>query len=177
MIDSLYNASVNSEYRGIVMEKFKKTNAMRLLETQKIEYELLTYEVDENDLSGEHIANEIGFPYEQVFKTLVTKGEKNGYAVFCIPACLELDLKKAAAAAGEKRLEMLHVKDLLPTTGYIRGGCSPLGMKKKFPTFIDETCRLYDKITVSAGVRGGVLLLSPDDLVRAAEAVVCEVTY
>ena len=159
------------------MEKFKKTNAMRLLETQKIEYELLTYEVDESDLSGEHIAHEIGLPEEQIFKTLVTKGEKNGHVVFCIPTCLELDLKKAASAAGEKRIEMLHVKDLLPTTGYIRGGCSPLGMKKKFPTFIDEACLLYDKITVSAGVRGGLLLLSPDDLVRAAKATVCEVTY
>ncbi len=158
------------------MEKFKKTNAMRLLDVAKTPYELLTYEVDESDLSGEHIAHEICFPEEQVFKTLVTKGAKNGHVVFCIPTCLELDLKKAAAAAGEKRLEMIAVKELLGVTGYIRGGCSPLGMKKKFLTIIDESCMLYDKITVSAGVRGGVLLVSPCDLIDAAQALVSDVT-
>lgn len=156
-------------------EKIKKTNAMRLLENEGVEYTLLTYEVDENDLSGNHIAREINLPAEQVFKTLVTKG-KGGYFVFCIPTCLELDLKKAAKAAGEKNLEMIAVKDLLAVTGYIRGGCSPLGMKKVFPTYIDETCGLYDKITVSAGVRGEVLLVNPDELIKAADMNVADLT-
>ena len=159
------------------MEKFKKTNAMRLLDTAKISYELLTYEVDESDLSGEHIANETGLSDELVFKTLVAKGDKSGYFVFCIPVCCELDMKKAAVCAGEKRIELIPVKELLSVTGYIRGGCSPLGMKKKFPTYIDESCMLFDKITVSAGVRGGVLLLSPGDIITAADAKVCDIAF
>ena len=110
-----------------------KTNAMRRLDAAKIKYEVKEYEVDENDLSGTHIAEQIGLPFTQVFKTLVAKGEKSGVVVFCIPVDREIDLKKAAVVTGNKKLEMLHVKDLLGTTGYIRGGCSPIGMKKKFP--------------------------------------------
>lgn len=109
-------------------------------------------------------------PPEQLFKTLVTKGDKTGHMVFCIPVAEELDLKKAAECSKNKKIEMLHVKDLLPVTGYIRGGCSPIGMKKKFPTFIDETAQLFDEIGVSAGVRGCQIIISPDDLVKYTEA-------
>ncbi len=142
-----------------------KTNVMRLLEQAGISYRAMEYEVDENNLGGEHVAEQIGMPPEQVFKTLVAKGEKKGFIVFCIPVNLELNLKKAAAAIGDKKIEMLPVKELLNTTGYIRGGCSPIGMKKKFPTYIDETAILYDEITVSAGVRGCQLCIPRDQLI------------
>lgn len=132
----------------------KKTNAERLLEAAKIKFEVLEYKVDEKDLSGEHIARELALEPEMVFKTLVLKGEKNGFAVCCIPVNAELDLKKVAVIAGEKKIEMIPEKLLLPTTGYVRGGCSPVGMKKKFPTFFDETAELFDEIYVSGGVRG-----------------------
>ena len=141
-----------------------KTNVMRLLEAAKIPYDLLEYEVDENDLSGESTARKTGKDHSQVFKTLVFFGEKNGYGVCCIPVCDELDLKKVAKAFGEKKVEMIPVKDLLKTTGYIRGGCSPVGMKKPFPTVIDETAVLFDKIYVSAGVRGAMLGIEPTAL-------------
>ncbi len=147
-----------------------KTNAMRLLESAQIDFEIYEYEVDENDLSGNHIASEIGFDPDRVFKTLVAKGDKTGYTVFCIPTSFELDLKKAAKVSGNKAIEMLCVKDLLGVTGYIRGGCSPIGMKKKFPTFIDETAQLWDRITISAGVRGSVVLLAPEKLSEFCEA-------
>lgn len=137
-----------------------KTNAMRLLDAAKIPYKTAEYEVDENDLSGIHVAEQLGQPAEQVFKTLVLKGERTGFFVCCIPVDKELDLKKAAKAAGDKKAEMLPLKDLLPTTGYIRGGCSPVGMKKKFPTFIDETAELFDEIAVSAGVRGAQIIVN-----------------
>ena len=153
-----------------------KTNAMRRLDAAKIKYEVKEYEVDENDLSGTHIAEQIGLPFEQVFKTLVAKGDKSGVVVFCIPVDREIDLKKAAVVTGNKKLEMLHVKDLLGTTGYIRGGCSPIGMKKKFPTFIDESATEFDEITVSAGVRGAQLLLKVDELVKFVEAKICQIT-
>lgn len=153
-----------------------KTNAMRRLDAAKIEYEVKEYEVDENDLSGTHIAEQIGLPFEQVFKTLVAKGEKSGVVVFCIPVDKEIDLKKAAVVTGNKKLEMLHVKDLLGTTGYIRGGCSPIGMKKKFPTYIDESAENFEQITVSAGVRGAQLLLNVKRLVEFVEAKVCQIT-
>ena len=143
---------------------------MRLLESAKIEYELLEYEVDESDLSGDTAAAKMGIPPEQMFKTLVFRGEKNGTGVCCIPVHEELDLKKAAKQFGEKKIEMLHVKDLLPVTGYIRGGCSPIGMKKKFPTAIDETALLFDKIYVSAGARGETVKLSPQDLADYVKA-------
>ena len=153
-----------------------KTNAMRLLDTAKIKYEVKEYEVDENDLSGTHIAEQIGLPFEQVFKTLVAKGENSGVVVFCIPVDKEINLKKAAVVTGNKKLEMLHVKDLLGTTGYIRGGCSPIGMKKKFPTYIDESAKNFQQITVSAGVRGAQLLLNVEELVKFVEAKICQIT-
>jgi Cys-tRNA(Pro)/Cys-tRNA(Cys) deacylase len=153
-----------------------KTNVMRLLEQAAIPYKSMEYEVDENNLAGEHVAELIGMPAEQVFKTLVAKGEKKGIVVFCIPVNLELDLKKAAAAIGDKKIEMLHVKDLLGTTGYIRGGCSPIGMKKKFTTYMDETAILYDEITVSAGVKGCQLCIPREALVNYIEATLCDVT-
>lgn len=153
-----------------------KTNAMRILDKEKIEYTPYEYEVDENDLSGVHIARDIGLDPDIVFKTLVAKGDKTGYMVFCIPCAMELDLKKCARASGDKKIEMLHVKDLLSITGYIRGGCSPIGMKKAFPTYIDETALLWDKITVSAGVRGCQLMLSPEKLINLINATVCDLT-
>lgn len=152
-----------------------KTNAMRRLDAAKIPYEVKEYEVDESDLSGVHIATEIGLPFAQVFKTLVAKGDKTGIVVFCIPCDQEIDLKHAAAVTGNKKIEMLHVKDLLATTGYIRGGCSPIGMKKKFPTFIDESARQFERITVSAGVRGAQLLLRVDELVKFVDAKLCPI--
>ncbi len=147
---------------------------MRLLEQAGIPYKAMEYEVDENNLGGEHVAELIGLPPEQVFKTLVAKGEKKGFVVFCIPVNTELDLRKAAAFIGDKKLEMLHVKDLLPTTGYIRGGCSPIGMKKKFPTYMDETAILFDEITVSAGVRGCQLSIPREKLVEYIDAQLCD---
>lgn len=150
-----------------------KTNAMRRLDAAKISYEVKEYTVDENDLSGIHIAYEIGFPFAQVFKTLVAKGDKTGIVVFCIPVDKEIDLKHAAVVTGNKKIEMLHVKDLLSTTGYIRGGCSPIGMKKKFPTYIDESAANFERITVSAGIRGAQLLLRVDELVKFVDAKLC----
>lgn len=153
-----------------------KTNAMRLLEAAKIPYDLLEYAVDESDLSGESVARKTGKDHSQVFKTLVFFGEKNGYGVCCIPACDELDLKKTAKAFGEKKVEMIPVRDLLKVTGYIRGGCSPIGMKKQFPTVIDETACLFDKIYVSAGVRGAMLGIEPDKLADFVGAKTVDVT-
>ncbi len=153
-----------------------KTNAMRLLEAAGIEFEVLEYPVDENDLSGESVARKTGKAHEQIFKTLVFSGEKNGFGVCCIPTCEELNLKKTAKLFGEKKVEMLHVKDLLKTTGYIRGGCSPVGMKKQFPTVIDETACLFDKIYVSAGVRGMMLGVEPQTLADFVNARLADVT-
>ena len=153
-----------------------KTNAMRLLDQAKISYEPREYEWDEKNLAGTHVADQIGMPYEQVFKTLVAKGEKLGYMVFCIPVNTELNLKKAATAVGDKKIEMVQVKDLLGLTGYIRGGCSPIGMKKKFPTYVDETAILYDEITVSAGVRGCQLVVNREALIEYIDAKLVELT-
>ncbi len=147
------------------MKTAPKTNAMRLLDAAKIPYEVLTYEVDESDLSGVHIAEQIGLPLGMVFKTLVAKGDKTGYLVFCIPVAAEIDLRAAAALTGNKKIEMVHVKELLGLTGYIRGGCSPIGMKKKFPTYFDATVATHERITVSAGVRGAQLLVGREALV------------
>lgn len=141
-----------------------KTNAIRLVQQAKIPCRESFYEYDEKDLSGKHAASAIGMPEEQVFKTLVAKGEKTGINVFCIPVCCELDLKQAAKAAGDKNMELIPVKDLLNLTGYIRGGCSPVGMKKKFPVFFDETCMLWEEIAVSAGARGHQMIVPPMDL-------------
>ncbi len=144
-----------------------KTNAMRLLDRAGVAYEAHEYQVDENDLSGVHTANLLGLEPERLFKTLVAKGEKGGYGVFCLPCAKELDLKKAAKALGEKKVEMLHVKDLKAVTGYIRGGCSPIGMKKAYPVFLDESCAKLPRICISAGVRGCMLELDPAALCAA----------
>ena len=141
-----------------------KTNAIRILESRKIIFETVSYEVDENDLSGETVAKKINADPESVFKTLVCIGDKSGHIVFCIPVTQELNLKKAAIASGNKKVEMIKLKDLLSLTGYIRGGCSPVGMKKLFTTFIDETAQLYENIYVSAGVRGMQMKINPEDL-------------
>lgn len=143
-----------------------KTNAMRLLENAGIAMDIVEYEVDETDLSGTHAAALLDIDADCMFKTLVCRDDKGGYAVFCVPVAYELDLKKCAVAAGVKRIEMIHVKELLPLTGYIRGGCSPVGMKKKFPTFIDESAILFDKIYVSAGQRGVQMHLNPEELAK-----------
>ena len=143
-----------------------KTNAVRLVQQAKIPCEERFYEFDEKDLSGIHAAKAVGMPEEQVFKTLVARGEKTGLHVFCIPVCCELDLKKAAKAARDKNMELIPVKELLALTGYIRGGCSPVGMKKKYPTHIDETAVLWDTIAVSAGARGHQMLVPPEALAQ-----------
>lgn len=147
-----------------------KTNAVRLVEQAGFSCKEAYYEFDENDLNGNHAAKSIGLPAEQVFKTLVTRGVRTGINVFCIPVCCELDLKKAAKAAGDKNIQMIQVKELLSITGYIRGGCSPIGMKKKYPTFIDETCILYDEIAVSAGERGHQMLIPYEAIVSIVNA-------
>ena len=147
-----------------------KTNAVRLVQQAKVPCTEMFYEYDENDLNGNHAAKAIGYPAEQVFKTLVAKGDRTGVTVFCIPVCFELDLKKAAKASGNKSIELVAVKELLGLTGYIRGGCSPVGMKKKYPTYIDETCQLYDEIAVSAGERGHQMILAPDALASLVNA-------
>lgn len=164
------------KYRIIykVMNMATKTNAVRLVQQAGIICEEAFYEYDENDLNGNHAAKAIGFPPEQVFKTLVARGERTGIHVFCIPVCCELDLKKAAKAAGDKNIEMVHVKELLGLTGYIRGGCSPVGMKKKYPTHIEESAELFDKIAVSAGARGHQMILSPFELADLIGADFCD---
>ena len=153
-----------------------KTNAMRMLDAAKIKYEIMEYVPDENDLTGTHIAAQIGLDENIVFKTLVAVGDKTGHIVFCIPSPAEIDLKKAAAATGNKKIEMVHVKDLLGLTGYIRGGCSPIGMKKKFPTYIDESAANLERFTVSGGVKGAQLLVSPADIIKYTNAKLCSVT-
>lgn len=154
-------------------EKTVKTNAMRLLDAAGISYTTKEYEVDEKDLSGAHVVEQLGLDKDMVFKTLVARGEKNGIMVFCIPVCEELDLKKAAAVSKDKRVEMIHVKEILGITGYIRGGCSPIGMKKKYPTYIEETAVLFDEIAVSAGVRGCQIFLKPEELAAYTDASFC----
>ncbi|MDN4753377.1 Cys-tRNA(Pro) deacylase [Porphyromonadaceae bacterium W3.11] len=153
-------------------KKSTKTNVARLMDAANISYELVPYEVDENDLSAAHVAEQLGENVEQVFKTLVLRGNKTGLLVCVIPGDAEVDLKKAAQLSGNKSVEMIHQKELLPLTGYIRGGCSPIGMKKSYPTYIDESATLYDQLYVSAGVRGLQLCISPDDLIAYTESVV-----
>ena len=144
------------------------TNAIRLLRAAKIPFDVKEYEVDENDLSGVHIAECLGISPDCMFKTLVARGASGGIYVFCIPAAMELDLKKCAALVKEKSIEMVHVKELLSLTGYIRGGCSPVGMKKKYPTYMDETATLFSPIYVSAGARGAQLEIDPNTLAAFA---------
>jgi Cys-tRNA(Pro)/Cys-tRNA(Cys) deacylase len=143
-----------------------KTNVTRLLDTANIAYSVLTYEVDENDLSGIHTAALVDIPIDQMFKTLALRGNSGAYFVCCVPVASEIDLKKAAKANGEKKADLIAVKELLSLTGYVRGGCSPIGMKKHLPTYIDESAELYDSISVSAGVRGVLVVLNPHDLIE-----------
>ncbi len=157
------------------MKKITKTNAARLLDRAKILYELIPYEVDESDLSAGHLAATIGEDINQVFKTLVLFGEKTKHFVCVIPGDHEVDLKKAAKLSGNKKVDLIAMKDLLPTTGYIRGGCSPIGMKKPFPTFIHESCMQFDHIFISAGMRGLQFKISPNDLVNFVHATVCDI--
>jgi Cys-tRNA(Pro)/Cys-tRNA(Cys) deacylase len=152
-----------------------KTNAGRILDQLKIVYEIKEYKVDEDDLTAEHVADQIGFPYEQVFKTLVVKGDKTGILVACIPGSSELDLKALAAVSGNKKVEMVHVKEIQGLTGYIRGGVSPVGMKKKYSIFVDESAILWDCISISAGLRGAQIIIAPDDLVKSIEAQLAEI--
>ena len=158
------------------MSKLQKTNAMRQLDAARINYEVMQYEVDESDLSGVHIAHQIGLPCDKVFKTLVTRGDKTGIMVFCIPCHLEIDLKLAAAVTGNKSISMMPTSELLANTGYIRGGCSPIGMKKNFPTYIDESALEHEHITVSSGTRGMQLYLSVNDLLKHTGAKLCKIT-
>lgn len=157
------------------MTKINKTNAARLLDKMGLKYELIPYVVDEENLAADHVAAELGEKIEQVFKTLVLRGDKAGIFVCVIPGDKEVDLKSAAKISGNKSAAMLHVKELLPTTGYIRGGCSPIGMKKHFPTFLHNSCLSYDYIYVSAGVRGLQIKIAPADLIKATDATVADV--
>ncbi|AVM53899.1 Cys-tRNA(Pro)/Cys-tRNA(Cys) deacylase [Bacteroides zoogleoformans] len=153
--------------------KINKTNAARLLDKDRIAYELIPYEVDENDLSAVHVAARLGEDIDCVFKTLVLHGDKNGYFVCVIPGEHEVDLKLAAKISGNKKCDLVPMKELLPLTGYIRGGCSPIGMKKLFPTYIHETCLRFPHIYISAGQRGLQLKLAPEDLIKEVCAEVC----
>jgi Cys-tRNA(Pro)/Cys-tRNA(Cys) deacylase len=148
----------------------KKTNAVRILESNNLHFELFEYEFNEDEIDAVSVANKIGVPPEMVFKTLVAQGDKTGYVVFVIPGNAELNLKKAATASGNKKVEMIKAKDLLSVTGYIRGGCSPIGMSKKYPTYIEETSQLFDFIYFSAGVRGMQIKLPPVELAQIIEA-------
>ena len=152
-------------------QKINKTNVARLLDAAKVDYELIPYEVDESDLSAVHVAAQLGEDVDRVFKTIVLHGDKTGHFVCVVPGEHEIDLKKAAKVSGNKKCELLPMKELLPVTGYIRGGCSPIGMKKHFPTYLLESAATFDYIYVSAGQRGLQVKLSPQDLLREAGAV------
>ena len=152
--------------------KIEKTNAARILDKAKIKYELIPYDVDEDDLSAVHVAAQLHEPIDKVFKTLVLHGDKTGYFVCVIPGGEEVDLKKAAAISGNKNCQMIPMKELLPVTGYIRGACSPVGMKKHFPTYIHESCRDFEQVYVSAGKRGLQLMIAPADLMAEVRATV-----
>lgn len=152
------------------MAKIQKTNVARLLDKAKIAYELIPYEVDENNLAASHVAEQLGEDISMVFKTIVLTAGPGKFFVCVVPGDAEIDLKKAAKAAGYKKVELLHMKELLPLTGYIRGGCSPVGMKKPFPTFFHSTAMDFEHIYVSAGVRGLQLRISPSDLISYVKA-------
>lgn len=157
------------------MKKINKTNAARLLDQAHVNYELVPYEVDENNLAADHVAQSLGEDINCVFKTLVLKGDRNGLFVCVIPGNAEVDLKKAARVSGNKKADLIPMKELLPTTGYIRGGCSPVGMKKTFPTFIHQSCQEHEFIYVSAGQRGLQFKIKPTDLVNFVKAQVTDV--
>ncbi|HUI57604.1 MAG TPA: Cys-tRNA(Pro) deacylase [Bryobacteraceae bacterium] len=156
-------------------ESSVKTNAARMLDLANIPYQLREYPVDENDLSAPHVAAAIGMPPEQVFKTLVARGDRTGVLMACIPASSELDLKALAAASGNKKVDLAPLKEVLGLTGYIRGGVSPVGTKKPYPVYLDETAELWDIISVSAGVRGCQMLVAPGDLARVVELRRCDI--
>lgn len=157
-------------------DKIEKTNAMRQLDSVGIEHAIGEYEYDETELSGEHAAEALGISKDEIFKTLVTRSNTGDYFVFVVPVASELNLKKAASAAGVKKIEMIHVKELLPLTGYVRGGCSPIGMKTPFPTFIDETAMLYDRIYISAGKRGAQIIINGEVLADFIGALLVDIT-
>ena len=157
-------------------DKIQKTNAMRILDSAGLDYEMASYDYDESDLSGVHAAEELGVSTDMVFKTLVTRGDANAFFVFVIPVAESLDLKKAARVSGNKRIEMIHVKEILDITGYIRGGCSPIGMKKPYPTYIDETALLNEKIYFSAGKRGVQIILAPEELANITGGIFADIT-
>lgn len=148
----------------------KKTNAMRILDRNKIAYNAITYKVDPSNLGAEHVAENLGQDIVRIFKTLVLEGDKTGFLVACIPGAKEVDLKKLATLSGNKKCAMIHMKDLLAITGYIRGGCSPVGMKKEFPTFIDETAIQFDTIYLSAGMRGMQIEVAPTEIIKFLDA-------
>ena len=156
--------------------KTPKTNVARLLDKAKVSYTIRAYDYDPEDLNATHAADSFGLQYGQVFKTLVLRGDRNGLFVCAIPSDKSVDLKKAAKVSGNKSAEMLHVKELLENTGYIRGGCSPLGMKKHYPTFIDETATNWETITISAGQRGVMVQLAPADIIRVAQMTPADLT-
>lgn len=158
-------------------QKIEKTNAARLLDRAKISYELVPYEVDENNLAATHVAEQLGEDIETVFKTLILSGDRNGYLVCVVPGHHEVDLKAAARVSGNKKVEMLPIKELLPTTGYIRGGCSPIGMKKRFPTYIHTSCSDHPFIYISAGVRGLQIRIAPADLISFVTAEVADISH
>lgn len=158
-------------------KKIEKTNAARLLDRAGISYELIPYEVDENDLAATHVAESLGEPIERVYKTLVLRGDRNGHFVCVVQGDREVDLKASAKASGNKSADLIPMKELLPTTGYIRGGCSPIGMKRRFPTFIDSSCEAFDYIYISAGVRGLQLRIAPSDLLRFVGAELAQVEH
>jgi len=151
-----------------------KTNAVRLLESQKVKYDTVEYEFSKEEIDAISVARKIGEEPEIVFKTLVATGDKTGYIVFVIPGNYDLDIKKGAKASGNKKVELIKLKELQPLTGYIRGGCSPIGMKKLFPAFIDETAELYEHIFCSAGIRGMQLKIDPQELKNIINAQFCE---
>jgi Cys-tRNA(Pro)/Cys-tRNA(Cys) deacylase len=153
----------------------KKTNAARFLDGFKIEYRLCEYEVDESDLSAESVAKKVGLPLEQVFKTLVVRGDKTGVLMACIPGHAELDLKAIAMVSGNKKVEMIHVKEIQQLTGYIRGGVSPIGTKKRYPIFLDESAMKFPFISISAGARGSQIFISPGDLTKVLDIKPCNI--
>jgi len=157
------------------MSGITKTNAARLLDKAKITYKLIPYEVDENNLAADHVAEELGENIERVFKTLVLHSDKSGYFVCVIPGDMEVDLKAAAKAAGAKKADLIPMKELLPLTGYIRGGCSPIGMKKRLPTYFHSTINNFDTVYVSAGVRGLQFEISPSDLIGYVYGIVADI--
>ncbi len=159
-----------------MVKKIDKTNAARLLDRAKVHYELIPYVVDETNLAATHVAEQLGEDIECVFKTLILKGDRTGYFVCVVPGNHEVDLKAAARASGNKKCDLIPMKELLPTTGYIRGGCSPIGMKRPFPTFVHATAAAHEAIYISAGVRGLQIKIAPADLISFVGATVAEVS-